>query len=50
LNPLSAELNPVPVASFFCNPSTNISSSTENGAVENPNRGVTKVQVTIPAD
>ena len=40
----------MPVASFFCNPSTNISSSTENGAVEKPKRGVTKVNVTIPTD
>ena len=50
LNPLSAELKPVPVESFFWRPSTNISSSTENGAVENPKTGVTKVHVTIPAD
>ena len=48
LYPLSAELNPVPVASFFCNPSTYISSSTENGAVLNPKIGVVKVQVAIP--
>ena len=50
LNPLSFELNPVPVEPSFCNPSANISSSTENGAVVNPKTGVTKVHVTIPAD
>ena len=52
LNPLSAELKPVPSGSLgyisFCKPSTNISSLTENGAVENPKIGVTKVHVTIP--
>jgi hypothetical protein len=31
LNPFSTELNPVPVLPNFSRPSTNISSSTENG-------------------
>ena len=48
LNPFSTELNPVPVLPNFSRPSTNISSSTENGATEKPNIGVTRVHVTIP--
>ena len=48
LNPLSTELNPVPVSPNFWRPSTNISSFTEKGATEKPNIGVTRVHVTIP--
>ena len=48
LNPLSTELNPVPVSPNFWRPSTNISSSTEKGGTEKPSIGVTSVQVTIP--
>ena len=48
LNPLSAELNPVPVSPYFWRPSTYISSFTEKGGVEKPSIGVTSVQVTIP--
>ena len=48
LNPLSTELNPVPVSPNFSRPSTNISSFTEKGGAEKPNIGVTSVQVTIP--
>ena len=50
LNPLSSELNPVPVSSNFWRPSTYISSFTENGAVVNPKTGVTRVHVAIPVD
>ena len=54
LKPLSAELNPSPPVSvlsvYCCKPSTYISSLILNGDVENPNTGVTSVQVAIPVD
>ena len=54
MNPLSSELNPSPGVKveweYCCIPSTKISSPTEKGAVVNPKIGVTRVQVTMPAD
>ena len=48
LYPWSAELNPSPEVPDFLIPSTKIFSPTVNGAVVNPDIGVTRTQVTSP--